>query len=163
MNKTKSENSCELVFYTLQDDEYTHLYTLIVNPDNTYEVKIDNKKVESGNLEDDWDFLPPKKIKDPEAKKPEDWDDREKIPDPDDKKPEVSRAAGDTLEFCIFLHPFVPHYLSSTHLFISGCIFCRTGTNLRISQILMPRSLMTGTKRWTESGSHLWSLTLITR
>uniref|UniRef100_A0A3Q4HBM9 Calreticulin n=1 Tax=Neolamprologus brichardi TaxID=32507 RepID=A0A3Q4HBM9_NEOBR len=72
----------------LQDDEYTHLYTLVVNPDNTYEVKIDNKKVESGNLEDDWDFLPPKKIKDPEAKKPEDWDDREKIPDPDDKKPE---------------------------------------------------------------------------
>lgn len=74
---------------SLQDDEYTHLYTLIVNPDNTYEVKIDNKKVESGNLEEDWDFLPPKKIKDPEAKKPEDWDDREKIPDPDDKKPEV--------------------------------------------------------------------------
>lgn len=78
-------------FNLLQDDEYSHLYTLIVNPDNTYEVKIDNKKVESGNLEDDWDFLPPKKIKDPEAKKPEDWDDREKIPDPDDKKPEVSQ------------------------------------------------------------------------
>ncbi|XP_054458360.1 calreticulin [Anoplopoma fimbria] len=71
-----------------KDDEYTHLYTLIVNPDNTYEVKIDNKKVESGNLEDDWDFLPPKKMKDPEAKKPEDWDDRENIPDPDDNKPE---------------------------------------------------------------------------
>ncbi len=83
-------NSCWYFFHTFQDDEYTHLYTLIVNPDNTYEVKIDNKKVESGSLEDDWDFLPPKKIKDPEAKKPEDWDDREKIPDPDDKKPEVS-------------------------------------------------------------------------
>lgn len=85
-----SQNSCQLLFFILQDDEYSHLYTLIVNPDNTYEVKIDNKKVESGNLEDDWDFLPPKKIKDPEAKKPEDWDDREKIPDPDDKKAEVS-------------------------------------------------------------------------
>lgn len=72
-----------------QDDEHSHLYTLIVNPDNTYEVKIDNKKVESGSLEDDWDFLPPKKIKDPDAKKPEDWDEREKIDDPDDKKPEV--------------------------------------------------------------------------
>uniref|UniRef100_A0A8C0Y0C7 Calreticulin n=1 Tax=Cyprinus carpio carpio TaxID=630221 RepID=A0A8C0Y0C7_CYPCA len=71
-----------------KDDEYTHLYTLIVNPDNTYEVKIDNKKVESGSLEEDWDFLPPKKIKDPEAKKPEDWDEKEKIDDPDDKKPE---------------------------------------------------------------------------
>jgi calreticulin len=61
---------------------------LIVRPDNTYEVKIDNSKVESGKLEDDWDFLQPKKIKDPEAKKPEDWDDNEKIDDPDDTKPE---------------------------------------------------------------------------
>lgn len=71
-----------------KDDVYTHLYTLVVKPDNTYEVLIDNEKVESGELEADWDFLPPKKIKDPEAKKPEDWDDRATIPDPDDKKPE---------------------------------------------------------------------------
>ena len=71
-----------------KDDEFTHLYTLIVKPDLTYEVRIDNEKVESGNLEDDWDFLAPKKIKDPSAKKPEDWDDRAKIDDPDDKKPE---------------------------------------------------------------------------
>lgn len=59
-----------------KDDVFTHFYTLVVNPDNSYEVLIDNEKVESGNLEDDWDFLPPKKIKDPEAKKPEDWDER---------------------------------------------------------------------------------------
>lgn len=78
------------------------MYTLVVNPDNTYEVKIDNKKVESGSLEDDWDFLPPKKIKDPEAKKPEDWDDREKIPDPDDKKPEVSLR----VLYCFFVFLF---------------------------------------------------------
>ncbi|XP_041033211.1 calreticulin-like [Carcharodon carcharias] len=71
-----------------KDDEFTHLYTLIVRPDNTYEVKIDNQKVESGSLEEDWDFLPPKKIKDPEAKKPEDWDERAKIDDPEDKKPD---------------------------------------------------------------------------
>lgn len=71
-----------------KDDVFTHLYTLIVKPDNTYEVKIDNSKVESGTLEADWDFLKPKKIKDPDAKKPEDWDDREKIDDPDDSKPE---------------------------------------------------------------------------
>lgn len=71
-----------------KDDEFTHLYTLIVNPDKTYEVRIDNEKVESGDLEADWDFLAPKKIKDPAAKKPEDWDDRAKIDDPDDKKPE---------------------------------------------------------------------------
>lgn len=71
-----------------KDDVYTHFYTLIIKPDNTYEVLIDNEKVESGNLEDDWDFLAPKKIKDPNAKKPEDWDDKATIPDPDDKKPE---------------------------------------------------------------------------
>ncbi|XP_048458190.1 calreticulin-like isoform X2 [Rhincodon typus] len=70
-----------------KDDEYTHLYTLIVHSNNTYEVKIDNEKVEFGTLEDDWDLLPPKTIKDPNAKKPEDWDDREKINDPDDVKP----------------------------------------------------------------------------
>uniref|UniRef100_A0A6I8R4N1 Calreticulin n=1 Tax=Xenopus tropicalis TaxID=8364 RepID=A0A6I8R4N1_XENTR len=71
-----------------RDDSFTHLYTLIVRPDNTYEVKIDNSKVESGSLEEDWDFLPAKKIKDPEAKKPDDWDERPKIDDPEDKKPE---------------------------------------------------------------------------
>lgn len=71
-----------------KDDVFTHMYTLVVRPDNTYEVLIDNEKVESGNLEDDWDFLPPKKIKDPSAKKPEDWDERATIADPDDKKPE---------------------------------------------------------------------------
>jgi calreticulin len=71
-----------------KDDEYSHVYTLILKPDNSYEVKIDNEKVESGELEADWDFLPPKKIKDPDAKKPEDWDDKEMMDDPEDKKPE---------------------------------------------------------------------------
>lgn len=71
-----------------RDDVYTHVYTLIVKSDNTYEVLIDNEKVESGELEADWDFLPPKKIKDPEAKKPEDWDEKPTIDDPNDEKPE---------------------------------------------------------------------------
>lgn len=71
-----------------KDDVYTHMYTLIIKPDNTYEVQIDGEKVEGGDIESDWDLLPPKKIKDPSAKKPEDWDDRATIPDPDDKKPE---------------------------------------------------------------------------
>jgi len=67
---------------------YTHTYTLIVEPDQTYQVLIDGEKAQSGNFEDDWSFLPPKKIKDPEAKKPEDWDDRATIDDPTDTKPE---------------------------------------------------------------------------
>jgi len=71
-----------------KDDVFTHVYTLVVEPDNTYQVLIDGEKVQSGSLEEDWSFLPPKKIKDPEAKKPEDWDDRATIPDPEDTKPE---------------------------------------------------------------------------
>lgn len=69
-------------------DEYTHLYTLIVKPDNTYEVRVDNKEVAKGSLEEDWDMLPPKEILDPEAKKPADWVDEKEIVDPEDKKPE---------------------------------------------------------------------------
>ena len=57
------------------------MYTLIVNPDGTYEVLIDNESAQKGSIEDDWDILPAKMIKDPEAKKPEDWDDRAKIDD----------------------------------------------------------------------------------
>lgn len=71
-----------------KDDVYTHAYTLIVKLDNSYEVQIDGERVEGGELEADWDFLPPKNIKDPEAKKPEDWDERATIPDPEDTKPE---------------------------------------------------------------------------
>lgn len=41
-----------------------------------------------GKLEEDWDFLAPKEIDDPNAVKPEDWDERPKIADPDDKKPD---------------------------------------------------------------------------
>jgi calreticulin len=60
---------------------------LVVKPDNTYEVLIDGEKVESGTLEEDWDFLAPKTIPDPDAKKPEDWDERATIADPTDEKP----------------------------------------------------------------------------
>jgi calreticulin len=69
-------------------DELSHLYTLVISPDNTYEVRIDGEKVESGNLEEDFDFLPPKMINDPEVSKPEDWVDEKKIADPEDTKPE---------------------------------------------------------------------------
>jgi len=71
-----------------ETDQFTHLYTLIVHPDNTYEVKIDNKEVAKGSLKEDWDMLPPKEIKDPKASKPSDWVDEKMIADPNDKKPE---------------------------------------------------------------------------
>merc|ERR1740131_584517 len=66
----------------------THLYTFIVKPDNTYEIRIDGKEESSGTLEDEWDFLPPKKIKDPAAKKPADWVDNAEIDDPNETKPD---------------------------------------------------------------------------
>jgi len=69
-------------------DKLTHLFTAIVYPDQTYEVRIDNEKKESGSLLEDWDFLPAKEINDPSAKKPEDWVDDREIPDPEAKKPE---------------------------------------------------------------------------
>merc|ERR1711959_515779 len=71
-----------------ESDTLSHLYTLIVKPDNTYEVQIDMNKVDSGSLEEGWDFLEPKEIRDPDEKKPDDWVDEAEIDDPEDKKPE---------------------------------------------------------------------------
>lgn len=71
-----------------ETDQLTHLYTLHLKADNTFEVFIDKKSVRKGKLEDEFDFLLPKKIKDPKASKPADWVDEAKIPDPEDKKPE---------------------------------------------------------------------------
>lgn len=45
-----------------KSDTLTHLYTLIVKPDNTFEVLIDDDKVETGSLFTDFDMLPPKMI-----------------------------------------------------------------------------------------------------
>jgi len=77
----KKEVECET-------DQLSHVYTLIVKPDNTYEIKIDGTSKQTGSLEDDWDFLEPKKIKDPAQSKPDDWIDEPMMDDPEDKKPE---------------------------------------------------------------------------
>ncbi|KAJ1562382.1 hypothetical protein HK405_012786 [Cladochytrium tenue] len=69
-------------------DQLTHQYTLVLHPDQTYEILVDNKEEASGSILDDWDLLPPKTIKDPEAKKPADWVDAAMIPDPEDTKPD---------------------------------------------------------------------------
>lgn len=73
---------------TMEGDNLSHLYTLVVRPDNTFEVLIDMKSVREGNLADSWDFLLPKEIKDPSVSKPKDWVDAKKIADPEDIKPE---------------------------------------------------------------------------
>jgi len=70
-----------------KDDVHTHVYRLVVKPDNTYKVLIDGEVVEKGELENDFSFLPPAKIKDSTHTKPSDWVDDEMIDDPEDKKP----------------------------------------------------------------------------
>lgn len=71
-----------------EGDESTHLYTLVVRPDQTYEVLIDQKSAASGNLVDDFDFLPAKLINDPSVSKPSNWVEDAEMDDPNDKKPE---------------------------------------------------------------------------
>ena len=73
----KDENLLIKKDVSTETDDFTHLYTLVIRPDNTFEVLIDNKSVRKGNLADEFDFLEPKEINDPEAKKPEDWDDED--------------------------------------------------------------------------------------
>merc|ERR1719240_843629 len=74
--------------YKQEDDGTSHLYTLIVKPDNTVRVEVDQEKIYEGSIKEDWEVLKPKKISDPEDKKPEDWADDSMIDDPEDKKPE---------------------------------------------------------------------------
>lgn len=71
-------------------DKRSHLYTLVVRSDNTYEIFVDKETKKSGSLLKDFDppVNPPKMIKDPEDLKPEDWVDEAKIEDPDAVKPE---------------------------------------------------------------------------
>lgn len=71
----------------VETDKLSHLYTLVVHPDNSFEVFIDHESVRKGKLEEAFDFLPPKEVKDPAISKPADWVDEKMIPDPSDKKP----------------------------------------------------------------------------
>jgi len=70
-----------------EKNEFTHLYTLVVKPDDTYEILLDLESKVTGNLDEDWGF-PSKVIPDPSDIKPEDWVDEKKIDDPEDVKPE---------------------------------------------------------------------------
>jgi calreticulin len=83
----KGENHLISKDIRAETDQLTHVYTLIVKPDQTYEVRIDGESKDTGNLLEDWDFLPAKMIKDPALSKPEDWVDDAMIDDPEDEKP----------------------------------------------------------------------------
>lgn len=62
----------------------------MLNPDDTFEIFIDQKVVNQGSLLVDVvpPINPPREIDDPSDTKPDEWDDRAKIPDPSAVKPE---------------------------------------------------------------------------
>ncbi|KAF9072805.1 Calreticulin family-domain-containing protein [Rhodocollybia butyracea] len=71
-------------------EKLTGLYTLIVNPDNTYEVLVNGESLSSGSLLEDFDppVNPDAEIDDPEDSKPATWVDIKKIADPHATKPD---------------------------------------------------------------------------
>ncbi|TWU74466.1 hypothetical protein ED733_004875 [Metarhizium rileyi] len=68
----------------------TELYTLIVHPNNTYAIKQNGDEVKSGSLLEDFTpaVNPPAEIDDAKDTKPDTWVDEARIPDPEAKKPE---------------------------------------------------------------------------
>merc|ERR1719311_1875756 len=74
--------------YKQNDDGTSHLYRLVVKPDNTVRVEIDEEKIYEGSIKEDWELLKPKQIDDPEDKKPSDWVEDSMMDDPEDKKPD---------------------------------------------------------------------------
>lgn len=52
-----------------ETDKLTHFYTFILRPDGSYSILVDNRERDFGSMYTDWDILPPRKIKDVNAKK----------------------------------------------------------------------------------------------
>merc|ERR1712139_728321 len=74
--------------YKQEGEGTSHLYRLILKPDNTVRVEIDEEKIYEGSIKEDWEVLKPKQIDDPEDKKPSDWVEDSMMDDPSEKKPD---------------------------------------------------------------------------
>merc|ERR1712137_775336 len=74
--------------YKQEGEGTSHLYRMLLKPDNTVRVEIDEEKVYEGSLKEDWELLKPKEIADPDDKKPSDWVDDSMIDDPETKRPD---------------------------------------------------------------------------
>merc|ERR1719337_37413 len=59
--------------YKQEGEGTSHLYRMLLKPDNTVRVEIDEEKIYEGSLKEDWEMLKPKEIPDPDDKKPGDW------------------------------------------------------------------------------------------
>merc|ERR1712086_638333 len=74
--------------YKQEGEGTSHLYRMVLKPDNTVRVEIDEENIYEGSIKEDWEVLKPKEISDPDDKKPSDWSDDSMIDDPEDKKPD---------------------------------------------------------------------------
>lgn len=86
-------------------NDLSNLYTLIITPNNDFEIRINGKVVELGNFITDEELFsptmnPPRIIEDPNDKKPEDWDDRKYIADPEAEPPKDYEK--------LHAHPVIP-------------------------------------------------------
>merc|ERR1712085_164438 len=78
----------DLAYKQGEDFGISHLYRMVLKPDNTVRVEIDEEKIYEGSIKEDWEVMKPKEIPDPDDKKPEDWADSSMMDDPEDKKPD---------------------------------------------------------------------------
>lgn len=71
-------------------DRRTHLYGLMIRPDNYFEVQVDGESKASGSLLDAMEpsVNPPKQVDDPTDTQPADWIDDIMIDDPEAKRPD---------------------------------------------------------------------------
>lgn len=103
---------------TIKQSKTTALYTLIIEPDNSFSIRINGEEVKGGSLLSDFtppvnpfkeiddphdtkpaDWVEEAVIADPNATKPDDWDEEQprQIADPDAQKPDSWREDLDTL------------------------------------------------------------------
>ncbi|OBA23162.1 Calreticulin-domain-containing protein [Metschnikowia bicuspidata var. bicuspidata NRRL YB-4993] len=93
--KDESDDSLESRLRTppmARTDQLSNLYTLVVHADGDMEIRINGGVAKAGNLLNSANLMvpplsEPELIPDPDAKKPDDWDDRPVISDPSVEKP----------------------------------------------------------------------------
>jgi len=73
--------------YKQEGQGISHLYRVVLKPDSTVRVEVDQEMLYEGSLKDDWDMLPTKEIVDPDDKKPDGWSDEADMADPSDVMP----------------------------------------------------------------------------
>merc|ERR1712125_314849 len=74
--------------YKQEGEGTSHLYRMVLKPDNTVRVEIDEEKIYEGSIKEDWEVLKPQVIADPADKKPSDWVEEAMMDDPSEKKPD---------------------------------------------------------------------------